>query len=175
VHAPATAEEHEESSTEEHEESSTNLITHYLDEHHVPYKVFEHDRSLSAAGEARATGVAPHNAAKSVLLRDRRGYRLAVIPASERLALKKLRGLIDAGQDLRFATEREMADDFPTLEIGALPPLGALLSVPEAIDERLLEHPRILCNAGDHRHSMLLDPRDLADLADTRIGDICEG
>jgi Ala-tRNA(Pro) deacylase len=167
VHARVTA--------QEHEESSTNLITHYLDEHNVPYKVFEHDRSFSAADEARATGVAPHNAAKSVLLRDRRRYRLAVIPASERLDPKKLRGLIDAGQDLRFATEQEMADDFPTLEIGALPPLGALLGVPEAIDERLMEHHRILCNAGDHRHSMLLDPRDLADLADARVGDICEG
>ncbi len=167
MHAPVSA--------QEQEKSSTNLITHYLDEHNVGYKLFEHDRSFSAAGEARATGVAPHDAAKSVLLRDRRGYRLTVIPASERLDLKKLRGLIDAGRDLRFATEQEMAEDFPTLEIGALPPLGALLSVPEAIDERLLEHDRILCNAGDHRHSMLINPRDLADLAGGRVGDICEG
>jgi Ala-tRNA(Pro) deacylase len=156
------------------EGSSAEMTTRYLDDRDIAYKVFEHDRRFSAAAEASASGVAPHDAAKTMLLRDHDGYRLAVIPASERLDLRKLRHLCDANADLRLATEREMAADFPMLEVGALPPLGSMLSVPVVIDERLLDHRRILCNAGDHRHSMMLDPRDITDLAEARVGDICE-
>jgi Ala-tRNA(Pro) deacylase len=150
------------------------LTSEYLEERCVPYKLLDHEERFSAAAEARACGVAPHNAAKSVLLRDRATYHLAVIPASERLDLRKLRNLLGANGELRLATEREMAADFPELEVGAIPPLGSMLHAPEVLDERLLEHRRILCNAGDHRHSMLLDPRDIADLPEVRVGEICE-
>ena len=154
--------------------SPIELTCGYLDEHGIDYKVFEHELRFSAVSEARACGVAPHDMAKSLMLRDRDGYRLAVIPASQRLDLKKLRGLLGANGELRFATERELGVDFPELEVGALPPLGSIFGTPEILDERLLEHRRILCNAGDHEHSMLVDPRDIADLAQVQVGEICE-
>lgn len=155
------------------EHSSTGLTEHYLRAHGTPYKLFEHDERFSAAAEAMAAGVTPENAVKCILLRDRDGYRLAVIPASERLDLKRLRELLGV-TEIRFATEEEMATDFPAFEVGALPPLGLLLNASEVIDGKVLDHTRVLCNAGDHRHSMLVDPRDIADLAHARIGDICE-
>jgi len=154
-------------------EDSAELTAHYLDDHQIAYELLEHEERFSAAAEARAAGVTPDNAAKSVLLKDREDYRLAVIPASERLDLKKLRDLLDS-RELRLATEQEMAADFPSFEVGALPPLGPMLNVPEVIDQRLLDHGRVLCNAGDHRHSILLDPRGIVGLADARVGDICE-
>ena len=153
--------------------ASAELTAHYLDDREIAYELLEHEERFSAAAEARAAGVTPDNAAKSVLLRDREDYRLAVIPASERLDLKKVRDLLDS-RELRLATEQEMASDFPSFEVGALPPLGSMLNVPEVIDQRLLDHGRVLCNAGDHRHSILLDPREIVGLADARVGDICE-
>jgi prolyl-tRNA editing enzyme YbaK/EbsC (Cys-tRNA(Pro) deacylase) len=42
------------------------------------------------------------------------------------------------------------------------------------IDIRLLYHGTVLCAAGDHRHSLLIDPRDLFRLAEPRVADICE-
>jgi Ala-tRNA(Pro) deacylase len=174
MHAEGEPAMHAQVTPQKRDRSPTELTTHYLAEQDVAYKVFEHEERFSSAAEARASGVAPHDAAKSLLLRDRDGYRLAVIPASERLDLKKLRNLLDANGDLRLATEQEMAADFPDFQIGALPPLGGMLKVPEAIDARLLDHRRVLCNAGDHRHSFLVDPRDLADLGEVRVGDICE-
>ena len=93
--------------------SPTELICGYLDEHGIDYKVFEHELRFSAVSEARACGVAPHDMAKSLMLRDRDGYRLAVIPASQRLDLKKLRGLLGANGELRFATERELGSTSP--------------------------------------------------------------
>lgn len=156
------------------EGSSVELTSEYLEARGIRHKLLDHPERFSAAAEATACGVAPHNAAKSVLVRDGQEYRLAVIPASRRLDLKKLGALLGADGELRLATEREMAADFPEFEVGALPPLGAMLQAHEILDERLLEHRQILCNAGDHRHSMLLDPRDLADLPEVRVGEICD-
>jgi Ala-tRNA(Pro) deacylase len=154
------------------EGSPLEATTGYLDEHGVAYEVVEHGERFTAAAEARAAGVEPHNAAKSLLLKDEDGYELVVIPASERLDLKKVRRALD--RELRLATEEEMGADFGRFELGALPPVGPMLPAPEVVDRRLLDHERVLCNAGDHRHSILVDPRELVRVAGAQLADVCE-
>jgi Ala-tRNA(Pro) deacylase len=155
-------------------ETPIGLVTAHLDQLGIAYEVVEHPRGMTAAAEARAAGVTPENAAKSVLLRDADGYRLAVVPASERVDLHKLRELLEAGKELRLASEDEMAAEFPGFELGALPPLGEMLPAAEIIDRRVLDHERVLCNGGDHAHSLLLDPRDLVRASSAVEADICE-
>lgn len=155
-------------------ETGIGLVTAHLDQLGIAYEVVEHPRGLSAAAEARAAGVIPENAAKAVLLRDADGFRLAVVPASERVDLHKLRELLEAGKDLRLAREDEMAAEFPGFELGAIPPLGEMLPAAEIIDRRILDHERVLCNGGDHAHSLLLDPRDLVRASSAVEADICE-
>jgi Ala-tRNA(Pro) deacylase len=151
------------------------LVTQHLDAEGIEYEVVEHERALSAASEAVASGVRPDNAAKSVLLRDRDEYRLVVIPASDRLDLGKVADLLDASRNtIRLATEEEMAADFPDFELGAIPPLGEMLPAPEILDRRLLDHDRVLCNAGDHTHSVLLDPNEIVRAAGAQIADVSE-
>jgi Cys-tRNA(Pro)/Cys-tRNA(Cys) deacylase len=99
---------------------------------------------------------------------------IAAIPASERLDLHKLRELLGATRQLRLATETEIARDFPTLEVGAVPPFGPRVPAAEVIDSALVQHERILCPAGDHRHSVLVDPRDVVRVTAARTADICE-
>ena len=159
---------------EPHGATGIDLVTRHLDELGVAYELVEHSRGLSASEEARAAGVAPANAAKAVLLRDSEGFRVAVVPASERVDLHKLRRLLEAGKELRLASEQEMEAEFPVFELGAIPPLGEMLPAPEIVDRRLLEHARVLCNGGDHEHSLLLDPRDLVRASSAVEADICE-
>jgi Ala-tRNA(Pro) deacylase len=154
--------------------SGLDAVTDFLDEQEVGYELREHRAAYTAAEEARAVELTPDDAAKTIALRDEGGYRLAVIPASQRLDLDKAREALGAGKSLRLATEQEMEADFPQFEIGALPPLGALLDAPEVLDRRLLDHDRVLCNAGDHRHGVLLDPHDLVELVQPKVADICE-
>lgn len=96
------------------------------------------------------------------------------IPSSERLDLHKLRELLGATRRLRLADEEEIAREFPSLEVGAVPPFGTVVPAAEVIDRALLDQPRILCPAGDHRHSVLVDPQEVVRLAAARIADICE-
>jgi Ala-tRNA(Pro) deacylase len=149
-------------------------VTAYLDGQGVAYEVVEHRPTFSAAAEARAAGTEPREAAKTLALHDRDGFRLAVIPALRRLDLHRVRELLGATSHLRLATEEELERDFPMFDVGALPPLGPMIPVPEIIDVHLLYHERILCAGGDHRHSLRMDPRDLLRLCEPRVANLCE-
>jgi Ala-tRNA(Pro) deacylase len=149
-------------------------LTSWLAERGVAYDVVEHAEAFAAVDEARAAGAEPRDAAKTLALHDRDGYRLAVIPATGRLDLDRTRRLLDASAHLRLATEEEMERDFPGFEVGALPPLGPDLPLAEVVDVRLLYRERLLCSAGDHRHSLAIDPRDLVRVVEPVVADICE-
>jgi prolyl-tRNA editing enzyme YbaK/EbsC (Cys-tRNA(Pro) deacylase) len=151
-----------------------SAVTAYLDGEGVRYEVVEHRPTFSAAAEARASGTEPREAAKTLALHDRDGYRMAVIPATHRLDLHRCRELLGATSHLRLATEAELERDFPMFEVGAMPPLGPMMPMPEIIDVHLLYHDRILCAGGDHKHSLRLDPRDLLRLCEPRVASLCE-
>jgi Ala-tRNA(Pro) deacylase len=151
-----------------------DTLTRFLDEHGVVYEVVEHGEEFTAAGEARAAGVGPADAAKDVVLRRGEEYVLALIPASERLDLRKAGDLVGAGNELRLATEDEIAADFPGFAVGALPPFGPIFEVEEIVDRRLLDHDRVLCSGGDHSHSVKVDPNEIVRLAGAQVGDLSE-
>lgn len=148
-------------------------VTEFLERKGIPYEVVEHERTETAVAEARAAGVPAADVAKTIVLRDEEGLRLAVIPASERLDMHKLRQAL-ASRGLRLVTEREMAKELDEFEVGAVPPFGSMFDALELVDERLLEHDRILCSGGDHEHAVLVDPRDVVRAGDARVADICE-
>jgi Ala-tRNA(Pro) deacylase len=146
----------------------------YLEEAGVAHEVVEHRPTFSAAAEARASGSEPREAAKTLALHDRSGYRMAVLPASHRLDLHRLRELLGASSHLRLATEKELERDFPMFEVGAMPPLGPMMPMPEVFDVHLLYHDRVLCAGGDHRHALRMDPRDILRACEPRVAAICE-
>jgi Ala-tRNA(Pro) deacylase len=149
-------------------------VTEYLRGESIAHEVIEHRETLSAAAEAAATARPPHQVAKTLVLHDHGAYLLAVIPASQRLDLHKLREVLSAGKSLQLASERQMAEDFPQLEVGAVPPLGPMVPAAEVVDQRLLDEDRVLCAGGDHTHSILLDPRDIVAATDATVADVCE-
>lgn len=148
-------------------------VTEFLGREGISYEVVEHERTQTAVAEARAAGVPAADVAKTIVLRDEVGLRLAVIPASERLDMHKLRQAL-ASRGLRLVTEQEMAKEFDEFEVGAVPPFGSMFDALELVDERLLEQDRILCGGGDHEHAVLVDPRDVVRAGEARVADICQ-
>ena len=149
------------------------VVTEFLERHGVPYEVVEHERTQTAAAEARAADMTPADVAKTVVLRDQEGVRLAVIPASHRLDLHKVKRELGS-KGLRLVTEQEMAAEFADFEVGAVPPFGPMFHALELVDERLLDHDRILCGGGDHEHGVLVDPHDVVRAGQARVADICD-
>jgi Ala-tRNA(Pro) deacylase len=149
-------------------------IVEFLEGESVAFETVEHEPVMSAAAEAQIAERPPDMVAKTIVLHDGAVYVIAAISAADRLDLHKLRVLLGASRQLRLASEPEIARDFPTLEVGAVPPFGPLVPAAEVIDKKLAAHPRIMCPAGDHRHSVIVDPRDVVRVTAAQIADICE-
>ena len=154
--------------------SGFDAVTTHLDAAGVAYEVIEHAPTMSATAEASTTHRPPAEVAKTVILQDGDSYVLAVVPASERIDMHKVRDLLDADKSLRLASENEIARDFPALEVGAAPPFGPMTPKAEVIDDRLLQADRVLCAGGDHTHSVLVDPREVVRMTGAKTADISE-
>ena len=147
------------------------LTQRFLEEHDVPYQVIEHPATYTAEADAHATHLPPGQTAKGVVVSRGDILALSVIPASNRLNLDKLAAAL-GGTPVALADEAQMAQAFPAFELGAEPPIGSLVNVPVVIDKSLLGHDEIVCAGGDHHHSLLLDPLQLARVSDATVAEI---
>jgi Ala-tRNA(Pro) deacylase len=145
-----------------------------LAEQGVPIDLLPHEHSETAGAEARALGVTPDQVAKTVVIRTATGYVRVVVPASERVDLQKVRGLLGGNGDTRLATESELAAAYPEFELGAVPPLGGPSGDTVLVDETLTDHDRVVFEAGTHDESIRMETKDLLKLTDARIGDVSE-
>ena len=119
-----------------------------LESNQVEYEIIAHEHTSSSLASAKAAHVPTGRVAKCVLLEDERGYILAIVPASCRVAIDAIGET--TGRNLELATEPELEGIFTDCERGAIPPFGAQTPLPMAVDESLLRLPDIYFEAGDH-------------------------
>lgn len=143
-----------------------------LDEASLDCEVLAHDSTFRAVEEARAMAVTLEREGKTVVLRHGDGFLLALVPASRRLDLRKVRRLFEDPR-IRLADEREIGARFTRFDVGAIPPIGPLVGAAQVIDRSLLEQPRIACSAGDHEHGLFVSPEELVQLG-SWSAEICE-
>ena len=137
----------------------------------VDFELLPHERTQTARAEARAIGVTTREVAKTVVLAADGGFVRAVVPASERLDLRKARALL--GDHLsRLATEEEIGAAYPSFELGAVPPFGGPAGDRVIVDRELAELDAVVLEAGSHDQSVRIRTRDLLTLANAQIGDI---
>ncbi len=151
-----------------------DAIVGFLEGAQVRFELVAHEPSMSTTMKAHAVHMTPEQVAKTIVLHDGSAYVIVAVTGSDRLDLHKLRELLGATRELRLASEDEIAHDFPSLEVGAIPPFGPMLPAAEVIDGALATQPRILCPAGDHRHSVMVDPRDVVRITAATVADIRE-
>src|SRR5688572_20439745 len=103
---------------------ATEDLTRVLDDAGVRYELLPHAHTESAAAEAEALGVPPADVAKTLVVATPEGYLRAVLPASERIDLHKLREVTGGGKKkVHLASEEDLARDYPEFELGAVPPV----------------------------------------------------
>jgi Ala-tRNA(Pro) deacylase len=122
----------------------------------VDFQVLRHHHSSTALGTARTAHVDPKSLAKAVVLKDQIGPLLAVVPASERLDLARLRDALRRPA-LDFLPEDQLDQLFFDCEKGAIPPLGPDYRVPTIVDKRLRDANDVYFEAGDHEDLVHVD------------------
>ena len=128
--------------------SIAKTVKRYIESAQLSYEILQHPHTSSSAETADAAYIWDDQLAKSVLLEDEAGYVMAILPASHRVDLKKLRGTTH--RKLELATEAELAEIFNDCEIGAIPPLGAAYGVPVVYDDHLRKLGSVYFEGGDH-------------------------
>jgi Ala-tRNA(Pro) deacylase len=147
-------------------------LTSVLDQAGVQYDLLSHPRTERASEEAEALGLPPSAVAKTLVLDAPEGHVRVVLPASERIDLRKVRQHVEGGKDIHLAREDELARDYPDFELGAVPPFGGPSRDRVLIDVRLAEQHAVVLEAGSHDRSVRLDTADLLKLTEAEVVDI---
>lgn len=124
----------------------------------VPFNVVDHPHSHSSLQSAMSARVTSDRVAKGVLLKDRAGYLLAVLPANRDLSMRELEDY--TGRHWRLASEREVGQHFRDCEVGAVPAFGPAYGLETVVDDALCQQPEIYVEAGDHERLLRVDERD---------------
>jgi prolyl-tRNA editing enzyme YbaK/EbsC (Cys-tRNA(Pro) deacylase) len=94
-----------------------------------------------------------------------------VIPASERLSLPKLRDALGI-DEIRFATEEELAAAYAAFELGSVPPFGGPEGDRVVVDRRVADLESVIVEAGSHSDSLLLATADLIRITNASVADV---
>jgi len=129
-----------------------------LEAEKIQYTVVSHPPTFTAQEDAAALHVPGKDVAKTVVLHGGKGTYVAVLPASHRIDLKKMKEV--AGEGVRLATEDEIGRLFPDCELGAMPPFGELYGIPVFVDASLAADQQIVFNAGTHQEAIRMSYAD---------------
>ena len=155
-------------------EMATSDVTSALDEAGVSYELLPHAHTESALAEAESLCVSPDDVAKTLVVKLSEGYLRAVLPASMRIDLRKVREAHGGGRHkVHLATEDDLRRDYPEFEVGAVPPVGGR-SDPVIVDPKVAERTSIVIEAGAHDESVRIAAADLVTVTAAAVTDISE-
>jgi Ala-tRNA(Pro) deacylase len=137
-----------------------SVVTEHLEQRGCSFEVIPHRQAYTSVEEARALGIEVGEVLKTLAVRTGPGYALVVIPASRRLDLHLAREALGDSR-ARLASEEELGRDFPDYELGALPPLGALLEAQVYVDPEVLGHDSVTFAAGTQTESVKMGTQEL--------------
>ncbi len=133
-------------------------LTEALDERGIRYQLLPHRAAETAVEEAVALAIPPREVLKTVVVDFSGGHAAAVLLASRRLDLAKLRqALGDPAAEM--ASEREIVRDLH-LDPAAIPPIPSLLGMPVFVDPEVM-HEREVVAADTGLASVRTTPAEL--------------
>jgi Ala-tRNA(Pro) deacylase len=137
-----------------------SVVTEHLEQQGIAFELISHRQAYTSTEEARALGVDAGEVLKTLAVRTGPGYALVVIPASRRLDLHLVREAL-GDNHARLASEEELGRDFARYQLGALPPLGALVGASVYVDPEVLRHGTVAFAAGTQTESVKLRSGEL--------------
>ena len=123
-------------------------LKHFLDNRHIKYDTVTHTHSDTTEEAAHYAHVPSNQVAKAVVLEDKKGYVLGVIPSENRVNLSWVSQ--ELGRRFELATERELPALFQDCDLGAVPPIGQAYGLDVVWDNQLRNRSDIYIEAGDH-------------------------
>ena len=140
-----------------------SMLREFLDRNRIQYLVISHSVAYTAQGIAALTHIPGKELAKTVMVMVDGRLAMAVVPASFRVDLYRLKKYLGA-DSVELASENEFRDRFPDCETGSMPPFGNLYGMDVFVDQTLADDKEIAFNAGSHRELVRMKFADFNDL-----------
>ena len=137
-----------------------SVVTDHLEQRGIAFELISHRQAYTSTEEARALGVDAGEVLKTLAVRTSSGYALVAIPASRRLDLHLVHNAV-GDRHARLASEEELGRDLADFQLGALPPLGALVGASAYVDPEVLRHDTVAFAAGTQTESVKLRTEEL--------------
>jgi Ala-tRNA(Pro) deacylase len=149
--------------------ATATWVTSLLEQRGVPFQQMHHDPAFTAQEVAHGEHVSGHRLAKVVVvMADGRPVE-AILPASRRIDLNRLRAALDA-REVRLASEAEMQRVFRDVETGAIPALRHWDDVEVVMDESMMIGGEIVLQGGTHEDAVCMNFDDWFKLVLPRVG-----
>jgi Ala-tRNA(Pro) deacylase len=144
-------------------------LKEYLEKNQVSFEVGYHQRVYTAQEIAAAEHVPGKELAKVVMVKADGKMVMLVLPASFRVDMGKLKGILKC-KKVEKAKEEKFQDLFADCEVGAMPPFGNLYNLDVWVDQVLTEDEDIVFNAGSHVETLKIKYSDYARLVNPKVG-----
>ncbi|HXV03977.1 MAG TPA: YbaK/EbsC family protein [Gaiellaceae bacterium] len=148
-------------------------VTSVLEEAGIEYELLSHSHTETAAAEAEALGLNPEEVAKTLVLSTPGGHVRAVLAASDRIDLSKVREQVEGGKRIHLASEEDLQRDYPGFDLGAVPPFGGP-GDRVLVDARLAKRETVVLEAGSHEQSVRIQTADLLKLTQADVVDLSQ-
>jgi len=143
-------------------------LKEFLDSQKVKYVSLSHSPAYTAQEIAAAAHIPGKELAKTVMVKIDGTMAMAVLPASSRVDVGRLRDAAGA-RSVELASEQEFKGMFPECEAGAMPPFGNLYGMNVFAAPSLAEDAEIAFNAGSHTELIRLAYKDFERLVKPKI------
>ena len=147
-------------------------IQSLLKKHAIPYSFLEHEAGRTSEEMVKIRkDFSLSEGAKALIVAIDSGFVQVVVPGDKKFANAKLRK-ITGTKNIRFATEKELAEITDGILPGAVPPFGNLFSIKVYADKTLLHSERIVFNCGERTASIAMSAKDYLKAVEPEVVDV---
>ncbi len=143
-------------------------LKEFLDSNKIKYVSVKHSLAYTAQEIAASAHIRGKELAKTVMVSLDGKTAMAVLPASYRVDLERLKKAAGA-KKIELLTERDFQDMFPECEVGAMPPFGNLYGMDVYVATSLAEDDEIAFNAGSHTELIRIAYKDFERLVKPKV------
>jgi len=143
-------------------------LVNYLEKNQIKYEPMAHKTVYTVYDLAQTTGLKLSEIAKTLVVKVDKGYALAVLLASQRLDLNKLKKLAKA-KKVEIPKEKVMEKIF-RIKPGTITPFGSLYKVPVYFEKGLTKSTKIVISGGSYTDSVKIKTSDFLKLEKPMVG-----
>lgn len=158
--------------------SCVGRIKDLIQKNNMWHDYLEHEpvRTSLEAAKIRPDKYTLSQGAKALIVRIReyggnKYFCMFVVPGDKKFAFNRTKEMFNA-KDIRFATEKEVAEMTGGIKLGGVPPFGNLFGLKVFADKKVFDNEKIIFNAGDKRVSIALLTEDYKKLVDPKVVDL---